>query len=198
VQSDIASCRACCDRWPDHVACPLGASEIGDPPNSVKILFVGVAPTRLGGQNNGTHFYSSPNDPLRRALFDVLSTSPFCVPLVGLEWKDAIRQFHLSKCFFLHAAKIRPVLRDAPPRPAIAFCASRHLLEEIQVVRPEAFCVIGKTKVGPVTQRIFGTALSEEPRKITIGTWTGLAAIAPQPVRGGAAKTKAVLSKLWE
>jgi len=197
IQSRIARCGECCKRWPTDVTSPLSTSEIPDTPDVVNILFIGVAPTRQEGQNKGTHFYSSPQDPLRRGLFRLLADEPFLLPLVGLKWEDNIRTFHEAKCFFVHAAKILPILKDAPPRAAIAFCAKRHLLDEIQVIRPKAVCIIGKTKVGPVTSRIFGTPLSEEPRTITVGTWTGLAALAPQPVRGRAPQTKAVLSKLW-
>lgn len=197
IQSQIAHCGECCEKWPKDVTSPLSTSEIDDLPEAVNILFVGVAPTRLGGKNKGKHFYSSPQDPLRRELFRLLAEEPFLLPLSGLQWKDDIRVFHQSKCFFVHAAKIRPILKDAPPRAAIAFCAKRHLLDEIQVIRPQAVCIIGKTNVGPVSERIFGTPLSEEPRTITVGTWTGLVAIASQPVRGGAPQTKAVLSRLW-
>lgn len=197
IQSRIAHCGECCEKWPKDVTRPLGRSEMPDPPDVVNILFIGVAPTRQEGQNKGTHFYSSPQDPLRRELFRLLADEPFLLPRVGLKWEDGIRAFHEAKCFFVHAAKIRPLLKDAPPPAAIAFCAKRHLLDEIQVIRPKAVCIIGKSKVGPVTTKIFGTPLSEEPRTITVGTWTGLAAIAPQPVRGRAPQTKAVLSKLW-
>jgi uracil-DNA glycosylase len=197
IQSRIARCGECCEKWPKDVTCPLGSTEMPDPPDVVNILFIGVAPTRQRGQNKGTHFYSSPQDPLRQGLFRLLADEPFSLPLVGLKWKDNIRTFHEAKCFFVHAAKIRPLLKDAPPRATIAFCAKRHLLDEIQVIHPQAVCIIGKTKVGPVTERIFGTPLSEEPRTIMVGTWTGLAAIAPQPVRGQAPQTKAILSKLW-
>jgi uracil-DNA glycosylase len=197
IQNRIAHCGECCEKWPKDVTNPLSTSEIPDPPKVVNILFIGVAPTRQEGQNKGTHFYSSPQDSLRRGLFRLLVEKPFSLPLDGLQWKDGIRVFHGAKCFFVHAAKIRPILRDAPPRAAIAFCAKRHLLDEIQVIRPKAVCIIGKTKVGPVTARIFGTPLSEEPRTITVGTRTGLTAIAPQPVRGRARQTKAILSKLW-
>jgi uracil-DNA glycosylase len=197
IKNQIANCGECCKKWPHDVINPLSTSEIPDPPKVVDILFVGVAPTRQEGQNRGTHFYSSPHDPLRNALFRLLAEDPFSLSLAGLKWKEAIQQFHQSNCFFVHAAKIRPILKDAPPCAAITFCAQRHLLEEIQVIHPQALCVIGKSKVGPVTRRIFGSSLSEEPCTITIGSWTGVVAIAPQPVRGQGQKTKAVLSKLW-
>jgi hypothetical protein len=179
------------------VAHPLSTSEIPNPPEFVKVLFVGVAPSRLEGDNRGTHFYSSPSDPLRRELFRLLAEQPFGLLLQGLNWRNAILQFHKSQCFFVHAAKVRPILKDAPPRQAIAFCAKRHLLNEIQSISPKTLCVISKSQVGPVTAEIFGTPLSEEPRNIRVGSWTGLAALAPQPVRGGAREAKVVLSKLW-
>jgi uracil-DNA glycosylase len=197
IQRGIAHCNECCLMWPNDVAQPLGALEIPPPPESVKVLFVGVAPTRKGGKNKGTHFYTSSSDSLRTNLFRLLAEPPFSLPLAGLNWRDAILQFHNSQCFFVHAAKIRPILEDAPPQPVIPFCARRHLLTEIQFIRPKAVCILSKTQVGPVTHEIFGTALTIEPRQVMIGTWTGVAAVARQPVRGGAASTRAVLSKLW-
>ena len=196
-QSRIAQCMECCQKWPGDVVCPLGVSEIPDPPDVVKVLFIGVAPTRQGGTNNGTHFYSSDHDNLRAGLFSVLAMAPFDLPLTELFWKDAIKRFHDANCFFLHAAKVRPVLKDAPPAYAIAFCARRHLLDEIQIIQPRTVCILSKTKVGPLTEQIFGTPLFEDPQLLSIGTWTGLAAVAPQPVRAQASNTRAVLSKLW-
>lgn len=158
---------------------------------------MGVAPTRQEGRNKGTHFFSSPGDNLRNGLFRLLSEEPFCLPLVGLKWQKGIRVFIDAQCFFVHAAKVRPVQDDAPPLEAIAFCANRHLLDEIEVIQPKALCIISKTKVAPLTSIIFGAPLSEKPRIISIGSWSGLAAIAPQPVRGNAQRTKEVLLKLW-
>ena len=115
---------------------------------SVDILLVGVAPTRQGGRNKGTHFYSSPRDPLRASLFRLLSEEPFSLSLTGPKMEDNIKLFHKAKLFFVHAAKIRPLLKDAPPTATIAFCAKRHLLEEIQLIHPKAVCILGKTHVG--------------------------------------------------
>lgn len=197
IQSQIARCGECCKKWPNDVIRPLNTSEMPDPPEMVNILFVGVAPTRQEGKNKGTHFYSSPQDPLRRELFRLLAEKPFSLPLAEHNGEDNIRAFHESKCFFVHAAKVRPIATDAPPEAVIAFCATRHLLEEIQFIRPRAVCILSKTKVGPATAAIFGLPILDEPLTVTVGDWTGLVVTAPQPVRGGASRTKEILSKLW-
>lgn len=196
IQSRIASCQECCSRWPRHVISPLSLGEIPDPPTSIQILFIGVAPTSARGRNKGSHFYTSERDPLRRELFKLLSAKPFALPLNGLGLKEGVRAFTEAGLFFIHAAKVRPLITDAPPEQVIAFCAKHHMLEEISLLRPKAICILSKARVGPLTLSLFGYQLGHEVESVSLGTWNGLAIVAPQPVRGWAPKTQMALEKL--
>lgn len=195
LQSAIASCADCVTRWPGEVCRPLSVGEIPTPPGKVEILLVGVAPTPEQGPDHGGHFYSSTADKLRAGVFRLLAGEPFNVPLMGLSLEEGNRRFFEAGYFFVHAAKVRPVVRLAPPRDCMRHCASRHLREEIALLEPTAICFMGKGNAGPAAATLFGDAGSE-PREATVGNWRGLVAVAPQPVRGHERTTREVLVRL--
>lgn len=197
VQRRIATCRECCDSWPNEVICPLGADEMPDPPEEIDILFVGVAPTPQERGSKGKHFYSSPSDRLRGGLFSILSAEPFSLKVRQRDPDKNLSAFHEEKCFFVHAAKVRPISEDSPPPDAIVYCAKRHLLEEIELLQPRAVCILSKTQVGPVTADIFGRPISSEMERLTVGSWTGYVVLSPQPVRRGIPVSRVVLKQLW-
>ena len=70
LQADVAGCTRCRTDLPRaSVECPAGLLYPQDiqPPDSVRVLFLGVAPPKTGH-----HFYTDESDNLRRGLFDVL------------------------------------------------------------------------------------------------------------------------------
>ncbi len=195
IQHEIAVCRECIGRWPKRVIFPVTPGEIPDPPDRIKILFIGVAPTAQDGQNEGSHFYSSPCDQLRNGLFRLLRTE-LSIPFEGLELDADNNLFHRSGFFFVHAAKVRPIGNNAPPPAAILFCAQRHLRKEIVLLNPHAVCFVGANNLMPVAQALFGAKISEVPRPVSLDAWSGLAAVAHQPIRGWKNRTAKTIELL--
>ncbi len=197
IQTEIAGCRDCCERWPAVVTDPLSLGELPSPPPDIDVLFVGVAPTRSGGRSRGTHFYSTATDNLRRGLFRLLASQEFELPLLGLDLEAGNRAFHDARCFFVHAAKARPTNADAPPRHVIAYCASRHLRHEISVLNPRAVCFLGATHLAPTAAALFERRIGGTAVIAQLGSWRGPVVLAPQPVRGRASRTAAALLGVW-
>lgn len=197
IQRTIAECHECLTRWSSAVAQPLRPGEIPDPPARVDILFVGVAPTRIAGASRGGHFYSDNGDRLRQGLFGVLERE-FGVPLRNLGLLDGNNAFHGANCFFVHAAKVRPVDADAPPKDAIAFCARRHLADEIATLRPRAICFLGKNNLDRATSELFGAPLGGQSQQLALRErrWDGRVALTHQPRRGWASRTAATVHSL--
>lgn len=198
LQIKIAECTACLDRWKGQVANPLQLGEIPAPSGRIKILFVGVAPTPLKGKNQGAHFYTSRGDSLRIGLFKVLDDlleRNFVE--TNRRSKDAAEAaFHAAGFFFVHGAKVRPVKKSAPPRKAIRFCARQHLLEEIQLLQPEAVCFLGANNAAPAGESVFDQPLTGVPVMCHIGGWAGWVVLAPQPIRAGKALAPTVIERL--
>lgn len=109
IQGCIAACPDCIRVEPDVVAKPLEVGEIPDPPDTVDVLFVGVAPPALKRGKDAAD--------------------------------DAFRDRRL---FLVHSCKVRPVPAElkAPPDDVIAWCARRHLAEEIVAREPRAVCFL--------------------------------------------------------
>jgi uracil-DNA glycosylase/predicted nuclease of predicted toxin-antitoxin system len=196
IQREIEQCRDCCSEWPEDVERPLRVGEIPDPPEHVDVLFVGVAPTRMAGASRGEHFYSDSHDRLRRGLFQVLAGAPFNVPLSNLGLAEGNRAFHQRHYFFVHAAKVRPIRRDAPPGDAIARCAARHFVKELETLNPTKVCFLGATNLRRVVSRLIGRALDGIPEEVRIGNWTGWAVLADQPRRNWLPETRRAFSAL--
>jgi uracil-DNA glycosylase len=191
----IASCHQCLDRWPSRVEATLGVDEIPDPPPSIALLFVGVAPPPIGSDEDDEpgHFYSDPCDRLRLGLFHVVDR----VLATDLTQRNRVSReagttaFLKAGLFFLHAAKVRPVRgRLSPDRSTMRFCAKRHLVDEIELLQPAAICFLGATKTGPAAETVFQRVIGEVPEKAEVrrpdGTkvWGGWAAVTVQPLRG--------------
>jgi dephospho-CoA kinase len=196
IQQRIATCRECVDPASPSLAGPLQPGEIPEPPETVEVLFVGVAPTALQGPNRGTHFYSSQSDALRRALFHLLSEPGRGLPLQGLNLEEGNARFHAAGCFFVHAAKVRPLRELAPPPEVIRSCALRHLQQEIVALAPRAVCFLGR-KTEPAARALFGRRLGRVIQAVELGAWRGHAVIAPQPLRRGLAGARAVFRSMW-
>ena len=207
-QEEIARCGDCCGgESGDAVSTPLQVGEIPEPPNRIRILFIGVAPTPLRGRGKGTHFYSLRTDPLRLGLFSVLD-SLFATKLINLNSAgkgEAEAAFHNAGFFFVHAAKVRPKITPAPPAEVIAFCARRHLIQEICILAPKALCFLGSKNTAHAIRAIFGRAIDDDPQLAPLddgqgATWEGSVAVAHQPRRGwnarGGAATSSVIGRL--
>lgn len=191
----IATCRECLNRWPSRVERPLGVDEIPNPRPNVTFLFVGVAPPPLGNDEDDEvgHFYSNPCDRLRLGLFYVLDH----VFAGDLRRRNRVSReagttaFLEAGFFFLHAAKVRPSRgRLAPDRSTMRFCATRHLVDEIELLQPRAICFLGATNAAPAAEAVFDRRIGEAPEEGEIrrqdGTkaWGGWIAVTVQPVRG--------------
>lgn len=197
IQREIAECLECTQRWPNDVINPLERGQIPEPPPAIDILFVGVAPTAQKGRNKGAHFYSSSKDPLRMGLFKLLGRSEFGLNLDGLSLGEGNKAFHQARCFFVHAAKVRPTADPAPPPEAIAFCATRHLRHEILLLRPKAVCFLGLNNASFAATALFGQDLCGSVGEVVLENWRGLGAVADQPRRGWAERTAVIVKKLW-
>ncbi len=179
-----------------EVAGPLRPGEIPDPPQAVEILFVGVAPTALEGANKGRHFYSSSRDALRRGLFRLLSECGLDLARADLDLATGNARFHAAGCFFVHAAKVRPVRRLAPPRTVIGACAPHHLRAEILALTPKVVCFLGG-KTDPAAKSLFGRSLRGVLQPVELGQWKGQAVLMPQPVRRGVSGARSILGDVW-
>jgi uracil-DNA glycosylase len=197
-QKEIAECKDCCQRWTGEVTRPLAIGEIPEPPETIDILFVGVAPTPAQGPYRGAHFYSNSGDLLRRGLFKLLSHDEFGIQLLNLDLDEGNRKFHGAGLFFVHTTKVRPVTHPAPPTGTIKFCSLRHLGKEITVLAPRALCFLGRKNASAAAHALFGKWIGEEPEYVALNGWSGVAAVADQPRRGWEKRTRIVLRTLWQ
>ncbi len=181
LQWEVLQCTKCWndERWASKVREPIALLEISEPPTLIKVLFVGVAPTR-----DGSHFYSSPQDKLRVGLFSVLddihNSQLFRGEVDNLPLEEGNDRFHGEGYFFIHAAKVPPTTGLAPPIPAIRVCAREHLSREIAVLRPLSICFLGR-KAGFAAESVFKRKVSAFPSRVAVEDWSGSVAVAHQP-----------------
>lgn len=196
IQVDIASCAECTTGWANEVCRPLSVGEVPTPPERVRLLFVGVAPTPHEGRSRGAHFYSSVTDRLRVGVFRLLRHAPFNLSLSGLSLSDGNRSFFEAGLFLLHAAKVRPIRKLSPPHDCVRHCAGHHLRAEIEHLAPGGVCFIGLGNAAPAAEELFGAGVGSKPQQCRLGSWSGLVAVAPQPIRGHAPRTKEIVKHL--
>lgn len=193
LQADVAGCTRCNrDVREVRVDCPPGLlyPQGIEPPGSIRILFVGVAPPE-----NGRHFYTDPSDNLRRGLFDVLEQlrRP-CRTVEGFITRGFFL-VHTAKCAIRGTAK--PDLRVS------RFCASTHLRREIECLVPDGLCFLSKNIAFPVCADLlpgwghpgpvlFGQLVTvvaaDKPVQVVATAWPG---------RGQEALTKAHVQSLF-
>lgn len=203
LQEQIEVCKVCLDKEPHEISTPLCRDEIPLPPTRISVLFVGVAPTRLAGKSRGTHFYSNQKDLLRTGLFRALDRSSFKTDLVKVNERsrgEANHAFHQAGFFFVHAGKVRPTKRDAPPTSVLKTCAMVHLLAEIPLLQPEVVCLLGNTPghLPDVARVLFNTQIGDVPEPASLDSWTGLATVTTQPRRGGVPRAQRTLEAVWQ
>jgi hypothetical protein len=193
LQAEVAGCTRCGADLPSiAVAAPPGLlyPQGIDPPEAIRVLFVGVAPPRTG-----RHFYTDHSDNLRRGLFDVLTElrRP-CQTLDGF----------VNRGFFLvHTAKCAIRGTTKPNLDVSKLCASVHLAKEIECLLPDGVCFLSKNVGFPVALGLlprwgvrgtvkFGEvttiAVKEKPVQIVTTAWPG---------RGNEALTKLHLQSLF-
>lgn len=141
LQAQIALCDQCTARFPKlNVHCPPG-DLYPSPPQPVKILFVGVAPPE-----KGRHFYTDPDDNLRRRLFAMLHD------LQGP--CQSIQDFLGYGFFLIHTAKCARRDTIKPALSVARFCAAQYLKEEIELLLPDSICWLSKNIGYPVAQQL--------------------------------------------
>ena len=198
MQTEIGQCELCRKRFPEiAVNCPPGRiPPEGPPPNPVRVLFIGVAPPE-----KGRHFYTDPQDNLRRGLFRVLKE--LGRPCDGFDDLD-FTPFLNNHFFLLHTAKCAIRATTRPSLPVSQFCASHHLKREIETLLPEAVCWLSSNVGHPVCQslsREWGATNNVPFGKVTPVHIMGRSSyfIATNwPGRGWEKDTKAHLSELFK
>lgn len=142
LQKIVASCRRCEVDLPDiGVDCPprLVYPDGLEPPNPLKVLFVGVAPPKTGYS-----FHTDPSDNLWLGLSSVLQElrRP-CASLAA---------FYDRGFFLVHTAKCA-IRGTTSPHPGVSrLCSSIHLSKEIDCLAPEAVCWLSKNVCFPVSR----------------------------------------------
>jgi len=137
IQDEIKQCKKCKEEGIYEVKCPddrIPASE----PQNVKLLFVSEAPPL----NSRYYFYNeNSNDRLRNSLFELLRSD------LGYEI-SSINDFIAAGFYLLPTVKC-PSARNgrnaAPAKSVIKLCAEQHLKREIEYIKPEAVCLLGRT-----------------------------------------------------
>ncbi len=187
---------------PDLVAKPLEVGEIPDPPDTVDVLFIGVAPPALHGKHGGRHFWSNASDPLRIGLFGVLDEFLGSrLRTLNRRNKDAADDAFRDRRFFLvHSCKVRPVPAElkSPPDDVIASCARRHLAEEIVALKPRAVCFLGHNTARAAA--LLGLAVDDRITTAKLmsetGDWNGLGMATVQPIRGAERRAGPAIRRL--
>ena len=204
TQACIAACRECVTGNGRLVANPLAVGEIPDPPDTVDVLFVGVAPTALNGKHQGQHFWSNATDALRLGLFGLLDglVGSQLRAMNGCSKAAADDDFRDRKFFFVHGCKVRPVpaTLHAPPDTVIASCASRHLIEEIVALCPRAVCFLGHNTL--LAAGLLGLAVDDRAVAVELtaetGQWKGFGMATVQPIRGAERRTGRAIRSLFD
>jgi hypothetical protein len=121
------------------VECPpsLPYPDDIEPPDPVRVLFVGVAPPKTG-----RHFYTDPSDNLRQSLFDVLEK---------LDGPCRTSDDFIAHGFFLvHTAKCA-IRGTTKPNPRVSkFCTSAHWRRKVECLAPHGLCFLSKNVDFPV------------------------------------------------
>jgi hypothetical protein len=193
IQLDVAECTCCGATLPNvSVECPPGLlyPQGITPPDSVRVLFVGVAPPR-----SGLHFYTDASDNLRRGLFDVLGQLGRPCGTVG--------DFIARGFFLVHTAKCAIRGTTKPNLGVSKLCASTHLRREIECLVPDGMCFLSKNIGFPVCSDLL--PLWGAPTRVEFGQVTTVivkgkpaqAVATAWPGRGHEALTKVHVQSLF-
>jgi len=137
IQDVIKRCKRCKEEGFYGVICPDKRVPVSKPRN-VKLLFISEAPPL----NSHYYFYNeSSNDRLRNSLFELLRCD------LGYEI-SSIKNFIAAGFYLLPTVKCpsaRTGRNAAPAKSVIKLCAEQHLKQEIEYIKPEGVCLLGRT-----------------------------------------------------
>ena len=159
IQEGIKRCEKCKEEGIYGVRCPDDRIPASGP-RHVKLLFVSEAPPL----NTRYYFYhENSNDRLRNSLFGLLRSD------LGYEI-SSINDFIAAGFYLLPTVKC-PSARNgrnaAPLGKVIKLCAERHLKREIEYIKPEGVCLLGRTALqGFLTLRNLWDVQTHDPREV--------------------------------
>jgi uracil-DNA glycosylase len=137
LQDEIKRCTKCKEEGIYGVKCPDDRIPPSEPQN-VKLLFVSEAPPL----NSRYYFYNeNSNDRLRNSLFELLRGD------LGYEI-SSINDFIAVGFFLLPTVKCPSARNErnaAPAKSVIKLCAEQHLKREIEHIKPDGVCLLGRT-----------------------------------------------------
>jgi len=136
IQEEIKRCKKCREEGFYEVRCPDGRTPSFEPRN-VKLLFISEA----SPLNTRYYFYyENSNDRLRNSLFEILRSMNYKI--------STIKDFIKAGFFLLPTVKCpsdKNGRNTAPRRKVIKLCAENHLRQEIECIKPEGICLLGRT-----------------------------------------------------
>ena len=159
IQEGIKRCEKCKEEGFFEVKCPDDRFPTSEP-RHVKLLFVSEAPPL----NTRYYFYhENSNDRLRNSLFGLLRSD------LGYEI-NTISDFTAAGFYLLPTVKC-PSARNgrnaAPLGKVIKLCAERHLKREIEYIKPDGVCLLGRTALqGFLTLRNLWDVQTHDPREV--------------------------------
>lgn len=159
IQEGIKRCEKCNEEGFFEVKCPDDRFPTSEP-RHVKLLFVSEAPPL----NTRYYFYhENSNDRLRNSLFGLLRSD------LGYEI-NTISDFTAAGFYLLPTVKC-PSARNgrnaAPLGKVIKLCAERHLKQEIEYIKPDGVCLLGRTALqGFLTLRNLWDVQTHDPREV--------------------------------
>ncbi|MDF2955736.1 MAG: hypothetical protein OD815_001352 [Candidatus Alkanophagales archaeon MCA70_species_2] len=151
LQDEVRRC--CTARCRERgVVCPPGERVPEWEPAGVRLLFVSEAPPL---RRKRYFYFEDESDRLRAGLFEVLRR-------VGFEVRS-VEEF-ISRGLYLVTTVKCPSERNGrnvPPRKGvIRECTERHLRHEIEYIKPEGICLLGRTA------RLGFSTLCERPVRV--------------------------------
>ncbi len=162
IQEEIKRCKKCKEEGNYEVRCPDERVPVSEPRN-VKLLFVSEAPPL----NSRYYFYNeNSNDRLRNSLFEILRSD------LGYEI-SSVRDFIAAGFFLLPTVKcpsVRNGRNAAPHRKVIKLCVECHLKREIEYIKPDGVCLLGRTALQGflILRNLWGMRV-QDSREVDVG-----------------------------
>ncbi len=159
IQEGIKRCEKCNEEGFYEVKCPDDRIPTSEP-RHVKLLFVSEAPPL----NSHYYFYhENSKDRLRNSLFELLRSD------LGYEI-STINDFITAGFYLLPTVKCpsaRKGRNAAPLGKVIKTCAERHLKREIEYIKPDGVCLLGRTALqGFLILRNLWDVQTHDPREV--------------------------------
>jgi len=136
LQQRIKQCTKCTEENGKGIKCPDGRVPTREPRN-VKLLFISEAPPL---NTHSYFYYEHAPDRLRSRLFGILRAMGYEI--------SSITDFIDAGFYLLPTVKCPSASegRNAAPRGSvIKRCAENHLKRELEYIRPDSICLLGKT-----------------------------------------------------